>query len=52
MTPAAGPFWPMGHHLNKLGRGPLGDATYQIMALGLVVSDKKDFLMFFLYKSM
>ena len=23
-------FWPQGHNLNKLGRGPLGDATYQI----------------------
>ena len=28
--PAAGPFGPQGHHLNKLGRGPLGNATYQI----------------------
>ena len=32
------------HYLNKLGRGPLGDATYQILkALGPVVSDKKIF---------
>ena len=23
----------MGHNLNKLGRGPLGDATYQISRL-------------------
>ena len=23
-------FWPQGHNLNKLGGGPLGDATYQI----------------------
>ena len=23
-------FWPQGHYLNKLGRGPLVDATYQI----------------------
>ena len=22
--------WPQGHNLNKLGRGPLDDATYQI----------------------
>ena len=35
-------FWPQGDNLNKLGRGPLGDATYQISikALGLMVSDK------------
>ena len=26
-----GQFWP--HHMNKLGRGPLGDATYQISKL-------------------
>ena len=23
-------FWPGGHHLNKLSRGPLGDATNKI----------------------
>ena len=23
-------FWPKGYNLNKLGRGPLGDATYKI----------------------
>ena len=28
--PRAGLFWPQGYNLNKLGRGPLGDATYQI----------------------
>ena len=26
-------FWPQGHNLNKLSRGPLGDATYQISRL-------------------
>ena len=25
-----GLFWPQGHNMNKLGRSPLGDATYQI----------------------
>ena len=25
-----GHFWPKVYNLNKLGRGPLGDATYQI----------------------
>ena len=28
--PLAGHFSPQRHNLNKLGRGPLGDATYQI----------------------
>ena len=28
-----GQFWPQGHHLNKLGRGPLGHATNQISRL-------------------
>ena len=30
VTPGWAHFWPQGHNLNKLGRGPLGDATYQI----------------------
>ena len=28
-----GHFWPKGHNLNKLGKGLLGDATYQISRL-------------------
>ena len=28
-----GPIWPPGHHMNNLGRGPLGDATYEISKL-------------------
>ena len=28
--PPQGHFEPQGHHSNKLGRGPLGNATYQI----------------------
>ena len=28
--PCGGAFWPHGHNLNKLGGGPLGDATHQI----------------------
>ena len=31
--PGQAQFWPKGHHMNKLGRGPLGDATYQISKL-------------------
>ena len=33
MTPGAGPFFAQGHSLNKLGRSPLGVATYQIVRL-------------------
>ena len=29
VNPGAGHFWPGGHNLNKLGKGLLGDATYQ-----------------------
>ena len=47
MTSVAGPFWPQEHHLNKLGKGPLGDASLpSIKALCLVVSDKKFFSCF------
>ena len=28
-----GHFWPQGYNLNKLGRSPLSDATYQISKL-------------------
>ena len=28
-----GHYWPQGYNLNKLGRGLLGDATYQISKL-------------------
>ena len=35
VTPREGPFFALGlgHNLNKLGRGPLGHATYQISRL-------------------
>ena len=33
VTPGVGPFWPQGYNLNKLVRGPQGDATYQISKL-------------------
>ena len=32
-VPECGHFWPGGHNLNKLSRGPLGDNTYQISKL-------------------
>ena len=33
VTLGQGHSWPQGYILNKLGRGPLGDATYQISRL-------------------
>ena len=33
VTPEAGHFWPQGYNLNKLGRRPLDDTTYQISRL-------------------
>ena len=40
-------FGPNGHNLDRLGKGPLDDATNpNIKALGLVVSDKKIFKSF------
>ena len=51
-TREQGHFWPQGYNLNKPGRGLLGDTCFipNIKALGLVVSDKKSFLCFSLYK--
>ena len=31
--PGVGPFWPQGHNLYKLVRGPQGDVSYQIAKL-------------------
>ena len=33
VTTGAGPVRPQGHNLNKLGKGPLDNATYQISRL-------------------
>ena len=51
VTPGAGPFLVTGHNLNKLGRGPLGDATYQIARLlALWFQTRSFFLCFSLNK--
>ena len=42
------PFSPQNHNLNKLGRVPLSDATYQISSI--LVSDIHVILICFLYK--
>ena len=40
-----GNFWPKGHSLHKLGKGPLVDATYQITkALGHLGFSQEDFM--------
>ena len=31
--PGAGPILTQGHHMNKIGRGPQGDAIYQVSKL-------------------
>ena len=36
-------FLPQCYNLNKLGKGPIGDAVYPIQVLCLVVSNKKIF---------
>ena len=47
-----GPFLAPGHNLNKLDRGPIGDATYQISRLYALWFQTKDFFMFYLYRPM
>ena len=49
--PGAGPFWPQGHNLNKLGRGPLGDAINQISRPKALWSQTRRFFMFLTIKA-
>ena len=49
VTPGAGPFLVPGHKLNKLGRSPLDDATYQISRTQGF--RQEDFFTFSLYKA-
>ena len=39
-------FWPKGHCLNKLGSGPIGDATYQISSFSPCGFLQENFIMF------
>ena len=48
MTPGQGHFWRQGHNLNKIGRGPLGDATYRISRLYALWFQTRRFLKFHL----
>ena len=36
--PGAWPFWPQGHNLNKLGRRPKDNASYQISTLNIDIT--------------
>ena len=44
-----GHFWPGGHNLNKLSRGPLGENAYQISKLLALRFQKRRFFKVFLY---
>ena len=39
----AGPFWTRGDYLNKLGLGPLANATYQFQAPEPSICGEEDF---------
>ena len=41
-----GQFWPQVHHMNKFGRGSLGDATYQISKLYVFQFQRRRILKF------
>ena len=43
VTPGRGHFWPTGHNLNILVRGPQGDATYQTSKLRPYGFRREDF---------
>ena len=45
-------FWSQRHYLNKLGRGPLGDATYQISRLEALWFQTRRFFMFSQHRPM
>ena len=49
--PGRGHFWSQGYNLNKLGRGPLSDATYQILRLQAFWFQTSRFLKFSYWKS-
>ena len=51
-TQGQGHFNHLGHNLNQLGRGPLGEATYQIYRLYALRLRQDDFFMLSLYKPM
>ena len=51
-TQGQGHFKHLGPNLNQLGRGPLGEATYQIFGLYALRFRRDDFFMLSLYKPM
>ena len=52
VTPGRGHFWPKGHNLNKLGRGPRGDLHTKYQGSGPYGFRQEDFPCFSLYKPM
>ena len=44
--PGRGQFWPRGHHMNNLGRGPLGDTTYKYQSSALSSFREEEFRSF------
>ena len=44
--PRAEPFWPHGHNLNILVRGPLGDVTYKYYGFRPCAFGQEDLFMF------
>ena len=50
-TPGAGPFLTPGHNLNNLGRGPLGDVTYQTRSRPLSFREE-DYQRFFYHRNL
>ena len=51
VIPGAWPFWPQGSNLNKLGRGPPDDASYQISRLYALWGQTRRFFMCFPIKA-
>ena len=49
VEPGASLSWPQGHYLKKLGRGPLGDATYQYQGCKHYGFRQEDFFYVFPY---
>ena len=50
VTPGRGHFWQQGRNLNKLGRGPLGDATIIKYQGSRPCGFRGDFFMFCLFQ--
>ena len=52
VLPERGSVLTLGHHMNKLGRGPLGDATHQISKLKVFHFQRRKILKFVFFVPM